>query len=356
MTLDTPDAELFDQSLSRVAADLRELGDPDSLDVRRARAVGVLADPQYALDLISGREGAAPTHGGGVANLFVHLTPADLEADLAQDGAGAGTGAVSIERLGAATTRLLTDWLGRLSRHGRQGRDPPGPRPGREHSGRLPRPTTGDARAGPARATRTVSFPVAPGTPGPAIWTTSRPTCRSTRAGRRARRIRGIWRRCAGPITGSRPTPPGTTPASTTVAMHGPHRPDSTTTSRPATAAHPRDPARHDRQSRHYRQSRHSWRSSSSHASADEPDRPSTPTPARSGPLARPQAAKTVPRRGFETGPRGPPHPPKASELRPSRQASATWRPRSCRPAPGSGRPRARPAAGPVSRSRGVRR
>ncbi len=120
MTLDTPDAELFDQSLSRVAADLRDLGDPESLDVRRARAVGVLADPQYALDLMSGREGAAPSmrggdSGRGVANLFVHLTPADLEADLAQDGTDAGTGAVSIERLGAATTRLLTDWLGRLA-------------------------------------------------------------------------------------------------------------------------------------------------------------------------------------------------------------------------------------------------
>ncbi|MEO5651320.1 MAG: DUF222 domain-containing protein, partial [Marmoricola sp.] len=36
MTLDTPDAELFDQSLSRIASDLRELGDNDSLDARRA--------------------------------------------------------------------------------------------------------------------------------------------------------------------------------------------------------------------------------------------------------------------------------------------------------------------------------
>ena len=57
-------------------SDLKELGDNDSLDVRRARAVGILADPQYALDLMSGREGAAPTPGhGGVANLFVHLRP-----------------------------------------------------------------------------------------------------------------------------------------------------------------------------------------------------------------------------------------------------------------------------------------
>ena len=61
MTLDTPDAEHFDHTLSRVASDLRQLGDTDTLDVRRARAVGILADPQYALDLMSGREGAAPS-------------------------------------------------------------------------------------------------------------------------------------------------------------------------------------------------------------------------------------------------------------------------------------------------------
>ena len=117
MTLDTPDAELFDQSLSRVASDLKELGDTDSLDVRRARAVGILADPQYALDLMSGREGATPLPGhGGVANLFVHLRPEDLEADLDQN--LSGTGAVTIEKLGAATTRLLTDWLTRLTSTG----------------------------------------------------------------------------------------------------------------------------------------------------------------------------------------------------------------------------------------------
>ena len=114
MTLDTPDAEHFDHTVARVASDLRQLGDTDTLDVRRARAVGILADPQHALDLMSGREGAAPTPGsGGVANLFVHLTPEDLQADL--DQSTGGTGAVTIERLGAATTRLLTDWLARLT-------------------------------------------------------------------------------------------------------------------------------------------------------------------------------------------------------------------------------------------------
>ena len=45
MTLDTPDALLFDQTLTRIASDLKELGDTETLDVRRARAVGTLADP-----------------------------------------------------------------------------------------------------------------------------------------------------------------------------------------------------------------------------------------------------------------------------------------------------------------------
>jgi hypothetical protein len=115
MTLDTPDAVLFDQTVTRIAGDLRDLGDTEDLEVRRARAVGILADPQFALDLLSGRDSAAPTRGArtGATNLYVHLTPADLAADLSD-----GTGAASIERLGAATTQLLTDWLTRFAAAG----------------------------------------------------------------------------------------------------------------------------------------------------------------------------------------------------------------------------------------------
>jgi len=114
MTLDTPDALLFDQTVTRIASDLRELGDTEDLDVRRARAVGTLADPQHALDLLSGRDSAAPSRGvrAGAANLYVHLTPADLAADQES------TGAATIERLGAITTELLTDWLTRFSASG----------------------------------------------------------------------------------------------------------------------------------------------------------------------------------------------------------------------------------------------
>ena len=40
MTLDTPDALLFDQTIGRIAGDLKDLGDTDPVDIRRARAVG----------------------------------------------------------------------------------------------------------------------------------------------------------------------------------------------------------------------------------------------------------------------------------------------------------------------------
>ena len=60
----------------------------------------------------------------GRTNLYVHLTPDDLAADLA-----GGTGAATIEKLGAATTRLLTDWLTRFAADRRQDHPPPRPRP-----------------------------------------------------------------------------------------------------------------------------------------------------------------------------------------------------------------------------------
>ena len=107
MTLDTPDADLLDATVTRIAADLKGLGDTDVLDVRRAKAVGILADPQHALDLMSGRPDAAPSRGAGgtgSVDLVVHLTPADLsQAD----------GVASVEHLGAVTTGLLADWLAR---------------------------------------------------------------------------------------------------------------------------------------------------------------------------------------------------------------------------------------------------
>ena len=54
LLLDQQDAEAFDHTVIELASRLSDLGDPDPLDLRRARAVGILADPQRALDLLHG--------------------------------------------------------------------------------------------------------------------------------------------------------------------------------------------------------------------------------------------------------------------------------------------------------------
>ena len=59
--LDTPDAHALDHALDTVATTLGHLGDRDTRDVRRARALGVLADPQYALDLTDIASPSPPT-------------------------------------------------------------------------------------------------------------------------------------------------------------------------------------------------------------------------------------------------------------------------------------------------------
>ena len=77
MRLDTLDALHLDDTLADLATSLRRLGDTDSLDVRRAKAVGVLDDPQQALDLLTTGEHTPPT-GAGRVQLFVHLESTDL--------------------------------------------------------------------------------------------------------------------------------------------------------------------------------------------------------------------------------------------------------------------------------------
>ncbi|HET7519189.1 MAG TPA: HNH endonuclease signature motif containing protein, partial [Actinomycetes bacterium] len=60
MTLDTTDALAFDHTLATMATTMRALGHPGDLGVRRAHAVGVLADPQQALDLLAASDVADP--------------------------------------------------------------------------------------------------------------------------------------------------------------------------------------------------------------------------------------------------------------------------------------------------------
>lgn len=102
LILDTPDADAFDTTLAQVAGVLRDLGDRDDLEVRRAKAVGILAHPQQALDLLTG---AATPRTPQPATVFVHITHDAL--DRTRDGIGPAV----IEKLGAASTDLIRDWL-----------------------------------------------------------------------------------------------------------------------------------------------------------------------------------------------------------------------------------------------------
>ena len=108
MTLDTRDADAFDRALSRTAAALAELGDTDPLDLRRAKAVGVLADPQRALDLLA--TGSDPGRSKirrltDEAVLWLHLDESQLH-DLDTFPAP-----IRDERLGTLSSDLLATWL-----------------------------------------------------------------------------------------------------------------------------------------------------------------------------------------------------------------------------------------------------
>ncbi len=53
LVLDKADLVAFDSTVGVMADQIGALGHPGSLDVRRAHAVGILADPQHALDLLA---------------------------------------------------------------------------------------------------------------------------------------------------------------------------------------------------------------------------------------------------------------------------------------------------------------
>ncbi|MGN6251981.1 MAG: hypothetical protein ACTHNS_09245 [Marmoricola sp.] len=111
--LSPTDALKFDALVAAQAARLAEQGDTSSLDIRRAKALGVIADALMTgeLDLatIDHAEGRGPAkrRSSLPATLFVHVRIEDLLAHLSgEDRIG------RIEKLGPATLDLLAQWLG----------------------------------------------------------------------------------------------------------------------------------------------------------------------------------------------------------------------------------------------------
>ncbi|MDP3967969.1 MAG: DUF222 domain-containing protein, partial [Nocardioides sp.] len=120
MVLDTPDAALLDATLDDLATIHAVLGDHSPLQVRRAKAVGTLTNPQLAMDLLAGdltthattkSAGSKLPKGvrGRSAVVYLHLDACDV-TDFVNEGVDVGG---RIERLGPATLDLLGEWLTR---------------------------------------------------------------------------------------------------------------------------------------------------------------------------------------------------------------------------------------------------
>jgi hypothetical protein len=102
---EAPNAIWFDATIDRIADSLGQLGDESPKDIRRAKAVGVIAQPQQALDLMQGenvdRPGTRPQ-----AVLHVHVSRDSVLGD-------SSSPVARIEDLGPATLRQVAEWLGR---------------------------------------------------------------------------------------------------------------------------------------------------------------------------------------------------------------------------------------------------
>jgi hypothetical protein len=113
---DALDAAAFDHTIADLAQALAAFGDTVPLDVRRAKSVGTLADPQTALDLLSGHRDQhdEPGIGADPAGPGLRRRPrVDLYVHLHQDAVEAGAGIGRVEGLGAATLAKIREWVGR---------------------------------------------------------------------------------------------------------------------------------------------------------------------------------------------------------------------------------------------------
>ncbi len=121
VTGDTLDLTVFHDLVCEQAAQLKALGDTDTLEVRKAKAVGVIASRQAALDLGTplGPDDQSPAEP---AHVPCRLWPrpsstctcpsADLLGANGPDSSD-GTGFGTVERFGPATIARIKDWAGR---------------------------------------------------------------------------------------------------------------------------------------------------------------------------------------------------------------------------------------------------
>ena len=98
--LDTTDARQLEATVSALAKALGRLGDTDDLDIRRARALGILATPQRAIALLNG---ADDTRYLPRTKVYLHLSDATVTGD---------GGVIRAETLGPLVREQLTELFG----------------------------------------------------------------------------------------------------------------------------------------------------------------------------------------------------------------------------------------------------
>ena len=119
VTGDTLDLTTFHDLVCDQAAQLKALGDTDTLDVRKAKAVGVIANRQAALDLgtllgdSSPAERAKSVPSVAKTKLYLHLTLTDLLGLQDSDSSSGGDRFGAVERFGPASIARIKDWAGR---------------------------------------------------------------------------------------------------------------------------------------------------------------------------------------------------------------------------------------------------
>lgn len=101
---DALDASAFDAAVAAIAEALAAQGDTDRLQVRRAKAVGYLADPDTASALL-GDSRAVPARRRTRVTLYVHLAEGALHGVSNQVGRAEGLGPVTVEQ--------IRSWVGR---------------------------------------------------------------------------------------------------------------------------------------------------------------------------------------------------------------------------------------------------
>ena len=112
--VDTADAIFFDAAVDRIADILGTQGDADTKEVRRAKAVGILATPARAnLMLAEAARGDAEPEPGAISSADARLLPkATVYVHVAEETLLTGRGTADVEGVGAIPSAMLRILLG----------------------------------------------------------------------------------------------------------------------------------------------------------------------------------------------------------------------------------------------------